>query len=37
MEKSFALCDAFGLTPSPLSAAKVPLTQEAVAERGWKS
>jgi hypothetical protein len=34
MKKSFALCEAFGLTPCPLSAAKVPSTQPSVAERG---
>ena len=33
MRKSFALCEAFGLTPFPLSAGKLPPTQPSVAER----
>ena len=33
MRKSFALCEAFGLTPFPLSAGEPPPTQPSVAER----
>ncbi len=35
--EAFSVREAFGLTPSPLSAAKVPSTQPSVAERGWEN